>query len=137
VNPIKDYSKTENKINLLYDCLRVEGGIVDFDWCTALLYPYYYHFNAFFLRYKADSFLEYSKEIKRDFPYCFYSFIITLLLLFYHNDIQAIFSYIDEQKLSSYESAINSFEIKDSKDVFKLASRLNLPCLISNKVCTS
>lgn len=52
---IKDYSKLEEKINLLYKCIHEEGGIVDFDWCTGLLYPYHYHFDDEGFRYRSAS----------------------------------------------------------------------------------
>jgi hypothetical protein len=31
------------------------GGIIDFDWCGKLLYPYYQHFNDDNLRYRGGS----------------------------------------------------------------------------------
>ena len=40
---------------MLYECIREEGGIVDFDWCTGLLYPYYYHFDDERFRYRSAS----------------------------------------------------------------------------------
>ena len=55
MSQIKDYSKLEDKINLLYECIREEGGIVDFDWCTKLLYPYHFHFNDNNFSYRSAS----------------------------------------------------------------------------------
>jgi hypothetical protein len=55
VSKIKDYSKLEDKINLLFESIREEGGIVDFDWCTELLYPFHYHFNENNFRYRSAS----------------------------------------------------------------------------------
>lgn len=39
----------------MYECIREEGGIVDFDWCTGLLYPYHYHFDDEGSRYRSAS----------------------------------------------------------------------------------
>ena len=55
VSNIKDYSNLEDKINLLYECVREEGGIIDFDWCTALLYPYHFHFDDNNIKYRSAS----------------------------------------------------------------------------------
>lgn len=155
---MKDHSKLEQKIDLLYKCIHEEGGIIDFDWCTGLLYPYYYHFDEKNLRYRSasliaflglltewedgsgfpfftgdetyechdfeqymDRFLEHSKKIETDLPNTFYSIVITLLTLFYHNGLETVFQNIDKQKLSRYVSVINGIEVKRSSEVFKLA----------------
>ena len=34
-----------DKIDLLIDLINKEGQIIDFPWCSSLLYPYYTHFN--------------------------------------------------------------------------------------------
>lgn len=148
----------EDKIDLLYKCIYEEGGIIDFDWCTRLLYPYYYHFNEENFSYRSASliaflglltewedgsgfpfftgdetyechdfeqymnhFLEHSKKTKEDFPNIFYSILITLLGLMYHNDLATVFPNIDEQKLSRYITVINSFKVNSSGEVFKSA----------------
>lgn len=55
MSKIKDYSNLEDKIKLLYECIREEGGIVDLDWCTGLLYPYHLHFDDNKIRYRSAS----------------------------------------------------------------------------------
>ncbi|MFC6231600.1 hypothetical protein ACFQI7_27705 [Paenibacillus allorhizosphaerae] len=156
---IKDYSKLEDKVNLLYECIRKEGGIVDFDWCTSLLYPYHLHFDDNNTRYRSasliaflglltewedgsgfpfyrtkkelhdchdfekymDALLQRQSEIEREFPNIFYSIVITLRWLIHHKDLRGTFTYIDEQKVSRYLTNVKSIEIKESKEVFRMA----------------
>lgn len=33
------------KLELLYNCIKDDGGIYDLAWCSELLYPYYKHFH--------------------------------------------------------------------------------------------
>ncbi|KFN02753.1 hypothetical protein D0U04_21185 [Bacillus clarus] len=45
----------KEKLDLLRNEIKEMGGIIDFDWCGSLLYPYYEHFNDNKLRYRSGS----------------------------------------------------------------------------------
>lgn len=45
----------EEKVDLLCDCIKQDGGIIDLPWCRELLYPYYDHFNDDNCKYRAGS----------------------------------------------------------------------------------
>jgi len=65
--------------------------------------------------------MKHSQGIKRDFPNIYYAIVITLQVLLYQEDIYAIFTYIDKQKISNYVTFIKNIEIKVSREVFKQA----------------
>ena len=48
-------SLLDEKIDLLFQCIKEDGGIFDLLWCTDLLYPYYKHFDDTNLKYRAGS----------------------------------------------------------------------------------
>lgn len=48
-------SSIKGKLDLLHNEIKEMGGIIDFDWCGDLLYPYYEHFNDDNLKYRGGS----------------------------------------------------------------------------------
>ncbi|MEH7613526.1 hypothetical protein, partial [Gottfriedia acidiceleris] len=45
----------KEKIDILYELINKEEGIIDFPWCTSLYYPYFLHFNDGNEYYRAGS----------------------------------------------------------------------------------
>lgn len=68
-----------------------------------------------------DALLQRQSEIEREFPNIFYAIVITLRWLIHHEDLIDTFSYIDEQKVINYITAMKSIEIIESSEVYKLA----------------
>lgn len=65
----------KKKLNLLYKCIEEAGGIIDFDWCDTLLYPYYKHFNDNNKTYRTGSLIAFLSllnewEDQSEFPFC-------------------------------------------------------------------
>lgn len=50
-----DNTCINNKIDILYNCIKAEGGIFDLPWCSELLYPYYKHFDDPNIKFRSGS----------------------------------------------------------------------------------
>lgn len=64
----------QEKLDLLNNAIKEVGGIIDLDWCGALFYNYYEHFNDKNLRYRAGSLIAFwgllsEWEDKSGFPF--------------------------------------------------------------------
>ncbi|PZD96969.1 hypothetical protein DNH61_04800 [Paenibacillus sambharensis] len=71
--------KSELNINQVIDhlhyCVNEEGGIIDFPWCSELLYPFYLHFGDPNERFRSGSLLAFfgllcEWEDGSGFPFC-------------------------------------------------------------------
>jgi len=53
-----------NKLNYMYEGIKILNGFCDFDWCGRLLYPYYLHFNDENHKYRDGSLLAFYGLLK-------------------------------------------------------------------------